>query len=176
MSPFSCRCHVSSPPLEVQYTDRYFTRLANKQDLPNALKPSEVAPYFRFVSKGRLSHVVPTSSFAPPPESGLSEAFDWIKSAVDIVYSESHQKDSVPFPTSSTSPAPGSTSDLHSKFESYLSRAASDSPKGEFLNQFETYNLPSWDHYTHIRVAYIILTEHGRQRGRIVVLLNNAQV
>jgi hypothetical protein len=35
-----------------------------------------------------------------------------------------------------------------------------------FLKQFFNLELPSWDHYTHVRLAFVILTVFGRQKGQ----------
>jgi hypothetical protein len=40
-----------------------------------------------------------------------------------------------------------------------------DLPDDVFLQQFDTYTLDKWDHYTHLRVAWLLLSRHGRQRG-----------
>jgi hypothetical protein len=58
---------------------------------------------------------------------------------------------------------PGS---LNEKLELYLCRAAADSRPEEFLNQIHYTDLPAWDQYTHIRIAFIILTMYGRQKGK----------
>ena len=47
--------------------------------------------------------------------------------------------------------------------EEWLSRA--DNSDDEFLEQLWTYTLDSWDHRTHLRIAWILLTRHGRQKG-----------
>lgn len=60
---------------------------------------------------------------------------------------------------------PPTSSDSEKKLDSWLARADTDSSPEEFLIQFQSYTLPSWDHYTHIRIAYVILTTYGRQEG-----------
>lgn len=54
---------------------------------------------------------------------------------------------------------------LSKKFEEWLSRAEKDVPAETFLEQFYAYDLPNWDHYTHLRLAYILLLKHGRREG-----------
>ncbi|TDL23007.1 hypothetical protein BD410DRAFT_828063 [Rickenella mellea] len=58
-----------------------------------------------------------------------------------------------------------SQTDTEKKLASFVSRAEEDSPPSEFLRQFHEYDLPSWDHYTNIRLMYLILVIHGRQKG-----------
>ena len=141
-----------------------YSSLANKQDLPNAKKPSELASYFKNIPKDRLIHIAPTTNIAPLSDSGIPEAFDWLKTILNTSYSKSNIDTPSTVSNPSVSP-PGSKADFQSRFESFLSRGASDSPKELFLQQFEAFSLPSWDHYTHIRLAYTILTEYGRQKG-----------
>jgi hypothetical protein len=55
---------------------------------------------------------------------------------------------------------------LAKRLESWVERAENDIDADEFLKHFHGYELPSWDHYTHIRIAYIILGKYGRQKGQ----------
>jgi hypothetical protein len=55
---------------------------------------------------------------------------------------------------------------LAQRLDEWVERAGKDSVPEEFLAQFHNYSLPSWDHYTHIRIAYIILTKYGRSKGQ----------
>lgn len=59
-------------------------------------------------------------------------------------------------------------------WEDWLSRArnipstsSEDEKKEEeiFLKQLQEYNLPSWDHYHHIRIAYLLLKYNGLLKG-----------
>ncbi len=98
--------------------------------------------------------------------SGLPEAFDWLQAALDISKSINEGKT----PSSENSNlnpqfnqrAPNI---LANKLESWLTRSENDISADEFLEKFTAYNLPDWDHYTHIRLAYLILTKYGRQEG-----------
>ena len=56
---------------------------------------------------------------------------------------------------------------LTAKLTAWVDRASKDTPPDEFLKSFSDVNLPSWDHYTHIRIAYTILKIHGRQKGAL---------
>jgi len=40
-----------------------------------------------------------------------------------------------------------------------------DEPDEEFLDKLQTYALDSWDHRTHLRIAWINLTKFGRKDG-----------
>eukprot|EP00277_Geminigera_cryophila_P027408 CAMPEP_0179483732 /NCGR_PEP_ID=MMETSP0799-20121207/60830_1 /TAXON_ID=46947 /ORGANISM="Geminigera cryophila, Strain CCMP2564" /LENGTH=519 /DNA_ID=CAMNT_0021297373 /DNA_START=397 /DNA_END=1956 /DNA_ORIENTATION=- len=47
--------------------------------------------------------------------------------------------------------------------EEWLERE--DAPDDDFLDAFARYDLESWDHYTHLRVAWLFLRKHGRREG-----------
>jgi ADP-ribosylation factor protein 1 len=49
------------------------------------------------------------------------------------------------------------------QLEEWLSRA--DDPPEVFLAQLRDFTLDTWDHYTHLRIAYILLSQHGRREG-----------
>jgi ADP-ribosylation factor protein 1 len=40
-----------------------------------------------------------------------------------------------------------------------------DEPDEEFLRKFRDYSLETWDHRTHLRIAWIYITVHGRKYG-----------
>lgn len=40
-----------------------------------------------------------------------------------------------------------------------------DEPDDEFLKKFDTFTLEKWDHRTHLRIAWVLLTRHGRRQG-----------
>ncbi|KAF9009859.1 P-loop containing nucleoside triphosphate hydrolase protein [Hymenopellis radicata] len=61
-----------------------------------------------------------------------------------------------------------SLSNTHT-LSSWLARTETDVPALEFLEQFQNITLSSWDHYTHIRIAYVILTTFGRQTGKNMI-------
>ncbi|KAJ1570052.1 hypothetical protein HK096_004210 [Nowakowskiella sp. JEL0078] len=50
-----------------------------------------------------------------------------------------------------------------------------DIPDDEFIEQIEMYTLENWDHYTHLRLAWLNLTRYGRREGlkRIFALIEN---
>lgn len=52
---------------------------------------------------------------------------------------------------------------LPKKFEQWLSRK--DCSDDEFLSQLRNFTLDSWDHYTHLRIAFVLLNRHGRREG-----------
>ncbi|KAF7298732.1 ADP-ribosylation factor [Mycena indigotica] len=86
----------------------------------------------------------------------------------------SQRKPSPPDPPSYYKTCPIDTNQrclLENTLEIWLERAEADAhtPSETFLKQFADIKLPSWDHYTHIRLAYPILSIHGRQKGKNII-------
>ena len=52
---------------------------------------------------------------------------------------------------------------MSSLFIGWLRR--DDEPDDVFLGALRDYSLDSWDHYTHLRLAWILLGRHGRKEG-----------
>ncbi|RXW24326.1 hypothetical protein EST38_g1514 [Candolleomyces aberdarensis] len=157
--------------------------LANKSDQSNATPLDKVRLSFSRVLSGRISAIYATSLTANPP-TGLPEAFDWLSLAIDIaktakkgprgqlpVIVTSQEKSAAAQSGSKLSPVASQRdpSVLAKRLGEWLQRIESDSPPDEFMQQFKEYRLPSWDHYTHIRLAYLILIAHGRQKGKDIL-------
>ena len=100
---------------------------------------------------------------------GLPEAFDWLKLALEIAKS-SQTTGTIPKGLEPATPNPREQSVLSEKLESWLTRIETDLDPEELLNKFHSFTLPSWDHYTHIRIAYVMLTKYGRKGGTIYLL------
>ena len=101
--------------------------------------------------------------------SGLSEAFDWLNLALEITKSI---KESKPAPAPAPQPPanPRAPNILAHRLESWLVRSEKDISSEEFLDKFKTFSLSDWDHYTHIRLAYLILTRYGRKEGKKIFI------
>nr|GAT52009.1 ADP-ribosylation factor [Mycena chlorophos] len=131
--------------------------LATKQDVKNHLSLDEVRKRVVPVLAGRQWFAVGLTLTTSLTDGPLIDAFAWLQATLagrtlKPVPEESQQHNS-PAPT----PSP---------IESWLTRADIDSPDSVFLEQFENLSLPAWDHYTHVRLAFLILTRHGRQAGK----------
>ena len=150
--------------LFVVYLPNYSSpyRLASKGDRSESVPLDDVRIAFSKAISGRLAAVYKTKAILDGP-TGLPEAFDWLNIAVEISKSI---KPSEPL-TSADLPNARSASTLAQKLGSWLHRLESDSSPTDFLTQFESISLPAWDHYTHIRLAYIVLTTYDRQKGEI---------
>ena len=149
-------------------TDASVTSLANKVDLnPSQANLDNIRSEFEKLLRGRRWAFFETSSVATPwPEaSGLEEAFTWLTEATAPpkieTLSEPKKKPVQDVLSDMRSPAA-----LSAKLDSWLSRADEDPATAEeLLKQFEALDLPSWDHYTHLRLAYILLLKYGRRVG-----------
>jgi hypothetical protein len=56
---------------------------------------------------------------------------------------------------------------LELQLEEWLTRA--DDIPDAFLSKLRDYSLDSWDHYTHLRIAYLLLTRYGRRDGMALI-------
>ncbi|KAL0957071.1 hypothetical protein HGRIS_003168 [Hohenbuehelia grisea] len=143
--------------------------LANKQDMAGAIPVDDIRRTFMQAASGITLNVFKASASADVAKGGLPEAFYWLQ----IVLSSG----SPPAPLTveavsrpaAKKPAGIPQEDLAIKLETWIDRALNDSSPDEFLEQFKTLSLPSWDHYTHIRLAYTILTRYGRQIGKTMI-------
>lgn len=162
--------------------------VANKQDLPNALTPMEVADRLGLQQlRGRDWFILPASV---AEGIGVAEVISWInkvkgearasrsvlaaaslttnhsnspappqpemKPAGNLINSKSN---TVPLAHSIPPPVPGpSISNL-----SWAERP--DVPEDEFLNLLSSYQLDIWDHYTHVRIAWVLINKHGLREG-----------
>ncbi|KAJ7474841.1 ADP-ribosylation factor [Mycena latifolia] len=141
--------------------------LATKQDLPNPMSLDEIRARFARVTAGAPVFMTGTTLTQNLTEGPLADAFGELLAAIDVARGDKPLP--APGPPAVSVPDPRSVEALESKLEAWLSRAETDTPPDEFLRQFETLALPAWDHYTHIRLAYLLLTIHGRQKGKNLI-------
>jgi len=150
--------------------------LANKSDKEKTLSLDEVRKAFAPATAGRIASVFRTS-LVQSPAPGLPEAFDWLVLALDIAAGAVkkgavaaaaglvEKADSTKASTKVESLNPRDPDRLAQQLRSWLERTDRDIPAEEFIAKFNAYDLPDWDHYTHIRIAYLLLAGHGRQKG-----------
>ncbi|KAF9462304.1 ADP-ribosylation factor [Collybia nuda] len=137
--------------------------LANKQDLPEAQSIDTVRKAFATLLRGRNACVF-KSAFTQP-DTGLQDAFEWLSIALELA-----SAGKLPQPPKHNPVADMRSVDtLTEKLESWLGRIEKDSNPQEFLDQFHSISLPAWDHYTHIRIAFLLLRTHGRQKGKDMI-------
>ncbi|KAH9484774.1 ADP-ribosylation factor 4 [Psilocybe cubensis] len=139
--------------------------LVNKSDLPKAMSLDYVRIAFSKITSGKIAAVFKTS--LTEVQTGLPEAFEWLQLAIEIAESGKQMKN-LPEPLTAA-PNPRSPSTLANKLESWLTRNETDCSPDTFLNLFNSFSLPQWDHYTHIRIAYVILTKYGRKEAKDLI-------
>ncbi|KAF9050479.1 ADP-ribosylation factor [Panaeolus papilionaceus] len=142
--------------------------LANKTDKPGALTIDQIRIAFSKPIAGRLASIYKTSLTSQA--TGLADAFEWLNFAFSVAKQPTPTPPQITAPsTANTIPNPRSPTTLAQKLESWLARSENETDglsDEDLLSRFHSYNLPDWDHYTHIRLAYVILTKYGRKEGK----------
>ncbi|KAG5635077.1 hypothetical protein H0H81_012500 [Sphagnurus paluster] len=154
---------------ERQRPDDKYGRLVNKQDLPasDVIPIDKVRKAFAKALAQRTSCIFKTSLLKPLDQTGLLDAFEWLRFALEITAGN-------PILPPTPTPVPAldkqlTTTFLNEKVDTWVSRTEGDSDPPTFLAQFESLSLPAWDHYTHIRTAFLLLTTYGRQKGKDMI-------
>ena len=143
----------------------------NKTDIPGVPSVDEVLEGVQVhkilqddearTGKKRVYHIVKTSASTGE---GIEKAFDWIvetlenpnsqyPSSSDIGSGGSSKKERTA--TTTTTAEEDEAARLESLFEEWMNRE--DTPSETFLQQLEDATLESWDHYTHLRIAWFSL-------------------
>ncbi len=133
--------------------------LATKQDLPGTMSVDEIRVKFARAISERNTFVFGAALVQPDVTAALSAAFEWFITAIESPSTTSTSKQP---PVNPGSPDP---LELDKKLSAWLARTETDTPPEEFIARFLSAKLSTWDHYTHIRIAYVILTTYGRQKG-----------
>lgn len=131
---------------------------ANKQDILTAMSPSQIR------EKINLREDIPIFPCVATTGEGLYELLDFLISKV--AGKQQHDSSSTSTKTTATTVAKTETSAVsaeESLLTSWLTRE--DESDDVFISKIDDYTLPSWDHYTHLRLAYVLLQRHGRREG-----------
>ncbi|KAJ7148639.1 ADP-ribosylation factor [Mycena crocata] len=145
--------------------------LATKQDAPNAMLLDEIRLKVAPATRALSVFCVGTSLTQSLSDGPLPDAFGWLLAALESVRNGKPpplNSSSSPTVSSLNTRTPGSGSS-EERLQSWLTRTEGDSSAAKFLHQFKSINLPSWDHYTHIRIAYLMLQKFGRQKGKDMI-------
>ncbi|PNH09923.1 ADP-ribosylation factor [Tetrabaena socialis] len=144
--------------------------IANKQDLHGALSHTALSERMQLpqIMGKRMWTCMPG---ALHNKELTSQHLRWLVSAVKHKRCE----DAKPATTASDPPAPkqagkdaaGGMEAPDAAVETVLERwlLVEDEPDDEFLQKLEDYSLETWDHRTHLRLAWLYLTRHGRREG-----------
>ncbi|KAK5658175.1 hypothetical protein OQA88_2148 [Cercophora sp. LCS_1] len=136
--------------------------LLNKVDLlPDGKVPGEIRTKFDTLLKGRRFAYFETQITS---STGMQEAFAWLAEAIAPKISGTAKTQEKP--VGAVLADMRSPDALSAKLEEWLSRAEKDVSADELLKQFYALDLPSWDHYVHVRLAYVLLVKRGRREGK----------
>jgi ADP-ribosylation factor protein 1 len=120
----------------------------------------EITAKLDVVGLRRKGHLVHVQACSCRLDTGLREGLQWLVDTLALPDADRH-------PAAERSGADADRAQPMSAQEKllleWLHRA--DAPDDEFLQHFASYTLDTWDHYTHLRIAWLLLTRHGRQRG-----------
>lgn len=138
---------------------------ANKQDLPNVMDTAEITEGLGLLGlpKHVLWHVQPVSG---TQKLGLQEMMNWIHSAVTKPHESGlHQKEVTETKTKSKKDTPEElqAQKIEETLLNFLQQE--DGDDNEFLEKFADCSLESWDHRTHLRIAWLFLKRYGRREG-----------
>jgi ADP-ribosylation factor 1/2 len=164
---------------EKELEDSLFLIYCNKQDLPNAMTKEQLIETLNLAEwmSEDSEHYLPmyVQPCCATSGDGLYEGLEW---AVNELKNPSRRRGRKAVATAAVSTIeegdkgsgegkgvvntpPKSKQEL--LMEEWLSRE--DEPDDEFLEKLRNYTLDSWDHRTHLRIAWILLTRHGRKEA-----------
>ncbi|KAK7031835.1 ADP-ribosylation factor 4 [Favolaschia claudopus] len=138
--------------------------LAAKRDRSRAVPLQDIESQVADVLKESPYRLVGVSS-QDADDTTLTEGFGWL---LDRIEERRNRKPSEVTPAPEI-PNPSSPDALEAKLKDWLLRAENESPPEEILKRFETFSLPAWDHYHHILIAFLLLSIHGRQKGKDMI-------
>jgi small GTP-binding protein len=149
----------------------------NKQDLPGAISVEEFKERFQFDRLFQPDGPIPPHQYRIQPccattGDGLYEGLDWLTNAFkeekanppvskleDLSLAKKEDK-------TSTHPPPPPEPELSPQEKllmEWLERE--DEPDDVFLQKLADFTLDTWDHRTHLRIAWLLLSRYGRQEG-----------
>ncbi|KAK7031820.1 ADP-ribosylation factor [Favolaschia claudopus] len=157
------RIITSDPEAPMSPQDLPVLILAAKRDLPRIMPLQDIETKVAGVIKDSPYRVVGLSSRAD--NTTITEAFGWLLDTIE----EIRGRKPVQAVPAAEVPNPSSPDALETKLKEWLLRAEKESPPEEILRRFETFSLPAWDHYHHILIAFLLLSIHGRQKGKDMI-------
>lgn len=174
---------------EVELQGRPLLVVANKCDIPEAMNTQEVTDKLNLNAiQDRDWHILSASVC---DGTGVPEILDWMESALR----KGKRELSTTAPSTTTTAEGGAQSNPASAgttgptqanvpldLASVLSAAPpvtrtimehwverEDEPESDFLTKLENFQLDIWDHYTHVRIAWVLIKKHGIKDGFTLV-------
>jgi ADP-ribosylation factor 1/2 len=160
---------------EDELRDALLLVFANKQDLPNAMSCAEITERLGLCKLRH--HAWHIQACSATNREGLFEGLDWLHSrlkdrptaAAATAAASAAAAAAAPAAADAAAPAAAPLPELteEERMEATLLEwlAREDAPDNEFLAAFAEYRLEYWDHYTHLRIAWLLLERHGRREG-----------
>ena len=163
------RMIVESPELR----EAVILIMANKQDLPGALSVQEISEVLDLDANLATRHYH-IQGCSVVTQDGINDGLVWLHDALlqtrpSLSGSSSSQPPPPPPPDESTTSSNELTAEeqqakrLEELLLEWLDR--DDIPPDMFLQHLEDATLDIWDHYTHLRIAWLFMTRHGRRVG-----------
>lgn len=162
------RYRGTPPPMEAH---RPILILGTKADLAGA-SLEEITEAFSKVTAGRPVRVAKISTKAGTELVGMEGVFDWFEAALQgtsVADSSAASDARVPVTPSTVPVNPRDPAVAADRIREWLERTEKDMSPEEFIAKFDACDLPSWDHYTHIRIAYLLLSAFGRKKGKDMI-------
>ncbi len=111
-------------------------------------------------AKGHRVHV---QGCSVAHNTGLEEGMRWLAATLALPNAGRHPTGSDAIASAAGHPPSQEMGAQELLLHEWMERR--DAPDDVFLQQFNTYSLDKWDHYTHLRIAWLLLTRHGRKQG-----------
>lgn len=160
---------------EDELNDAILLVYCNKQDIPGAKSPEFIAE--RLGLRSLRNRTILLQGCCATRGDGLLEGLDQMVHALqekkrgnkpNSYFSNSSNDGDPPAPPSTSIQAPpkpilSEEEHLASVLEEWLQRE--DEPDDIFLRKLEDFTLETWDHRTHLRIAWIIINRDGRALG-----------
>lgn len=158
---------------EEELRDTVLLVFCNKQNLPGARSPEFIAE--RLNLRAMRGRVVICRGCSAITGDGLSDGFDQLvhaltekrKGNISSLGISNVSGGDPPAPPSESlvqpKPPPSEEERMASILEEWLERE--DEPDDVFLRKLEDFTLETWDHRTHLRIAWIIINRDGRALG-----------
>lgn len=140
--------------------DALFLLVANKQDLPNSASLKEITESFKLDSI--RSHQWYIQGTCAQSGDGLYECLDWVACVLKNGNGMRKIKPKNELAERKEEKIV-ERKDEKTLLEQWLERK--DNTDDEFLKSLEDLSLEEWDHYTHLRIAWLYITRLGRKEG-----------
>jgi signal recognition particle receptor subunit beta len=151
--------------------------LVNKQDLGGCISPDEVGERLNLAQyRDRLSNCMGCCATSGV---GLMEAMQWLATAMaqpttDVpitkdssVAAAATSSSDNEAPAQPLTPEQQEAQKMEELMNDWLQRQ--DDDPDIFIQKLDDATLDIWDHYTHLRIAWLLLNRHGRRHGMLLI-------